>query len=706
MSNSAQSLSLERKIKMHEAREAIINRLAMTLPSAINLDRFLNVIVSELGRMMNADRCDVIQLTSASELRISHEWRASSDVASSLGTVIPLDLKQLSDRVDIRKPIRLDDTAAPGLDQKVRFLAASLGTRSLLVVPVILNDDVLGLVGLHMTRTLREWLDDEVSFLQSIAGQIAVGYQYTRLYTDKEREAETKRALLSIANALNARSDFREVSGLVLERAVALVGADYSALGVLDGNANRISLAAFKAAPHASIEQVQGLLDQHGQSLDVTAFPAMVEVLAQGKTLRLLETDLPFPFRMLFNSILGGRAALVAPVRVGGQTFGLLGLVWSEAREGFQDHEVALVEGIADQIGTALERDQLSAEIMHLRSALHERYGEERIIGQTAAIRRAIELALSVADTQTTVLIEGESGTGKELLANLIHYNSGREDQPYVKLNCGAIPETLLETELFGHEKGAFTDARALRRGRFEEANGGTLFLDEVGEMSLSAQVRLLRVMQDGEFTRVGGSEVIKTDVRVVAASNVDLKRAVELGSFRQDLFYRLSVFPIKLPPLRERPEDIHPLVIHFIEHYKQKTGRFISGISKDALQALITYEWAGNVRELENAIERAVIIASGRQIELEDLPEAISKIALEARDRIKVERAKAASEGRTTTFEVTVPSSMEEIERQAIEATLDYTEGDKSHAARALGIGRKTLYRKLEQYNGSVKKG
>jgi len=705
MSNSAQSLSLERKIKMHEAREAIINRLAMTLPSAINLDRFLNVIVSELGRMMNADRCDVIQLTSASELRISHEWRSSSDVASSLGTVIPLDLKQLSDRVDIRKPIRLDDTAAPGLDQKVRFLAASLGTRSLLVVPVVLNDDVLGLVGLHMTRTLREWLDDEVSFLQSIAGQIAVGYQYTRLYTDKEREAETKRALLSIANALNARSDFREVSSLVLERAVALVGADYSALGVLDRNANRISLAAFKAAPHASIEQVQGLLDQHGQSLDVTAFPAMVEVLAQGKTLRLLETDLPFPFRMLFNSILGGRAALVAPVRVGGQTFGLLGLVWSEPREGFQDHEVALVEGIADQIGTALERDQLSAEIMHLRSALHERYGEERIIGQTAAIRRAIELALSVADTQTTVLIEGESGTGKELLANLIHYNSGREDQPYVKLNCGAIPETLLETELFGHEKGAFTDARALRRGRFEEANGGTLFLDEVGEMSLSAQVRLLRVLQDGEFTRVGGSEVIKTDVRVVAASNVDLKRAVELGSFRQDLFYRLSVFPIRLPPLRERPEDIHPLVIHFIEHYKQKTGRFISGISKDALQALITYEWAGNVRELENAIERAVIIASGRQIELEDLPEAISKIALEARDRIKVERAKAASEGRTTTFEVTVPSSMEEIERQAIEATLDYTEGDKSHAARALGIGRKTLYRKLEQYNGSARK-
>src|SRR4029079_12081068 len=210
--------------------------------------------------------------------------------------------------------------------------------------------------------------------------------------------------------------------------------------------------------------------------------------------------------------------------------FGLLGFVWSK-QSTFEEHDIALIEGIADQIGTALERDQLSTEVMRLKSELHQRQSE--LIGQAPAIRRAIELGLNVADTNTTVLILGESGTGKELMANLIHYNSGREGKPFVKINCGAIPETLLESELFGHEKGAFTDARSQRVGRFEEANGGTLFLDEIGEMSLQAQVKLLRVLQDGEFTRIGGSDVIKSDVRVIAATNIDLEKAVEQGKFR-----------------------------------------------------------------------------------------------------------------------------------------------------------------------------
>src|SRR5438552_3574923 len=694
------SLSLERKLKLHEARESIIGRLASNLPTSINLDSFLQVIVAELGQMMEVDRCDIIKLTPEGELRISHEWRASENVPSSLEARIPVDVPTLSQYLDVRRPIKLDDTSSPELDHKVRFFAKSLGTRSLLVVPVVLGDEVLGLIGLHHTRVVRHWTDEEVAFLVSIATQLAIGYQYTRIYTDKKREAEPTEALLEIANALNARSDFGEVTSAVLDRTLSLVGADYCALGVLDSDEKRISLAAFKAAPHARTDNVRGLIEAHGQSMDITAYPAMVEVLAQGKTLKLLESDLPLPLRIMFNATLGGRAALVAPVRIAGHAFGLLGLVWSEPRDGFKDHEVALVEGIADQIGTALERDHLSAEVMRLKSALHERYGEEGIIGQAPAIRRAIQLGLSVADTQTSVLIHGESGTGKELLANLIHFNSGREDKPYIKLNCGAIPETLLESELFGHEKGAFTDARARRRGRFEEADGGTLFLDEVGEMTLAAQVRFLRVLQDGEFTRVGGNELLRADVRIIAASNVDLERAVDEGSFRRDLFYRLSVFPINLPPLRERREDIHPMVIHFLEHYKQRTGRFVSGISKPALSALISYDWPGHVRVLENAVERAVIIAAGRQIELDDLPSAIGNVLSKRDAMVRAERAQAANEGRSAKLEIEVPSSMDEIERHAIQATLDYTSGYKTRAAKLLNIGRKTIYRKLDQYN------
>src|SRR2546423_824201 len=695
------SLSLERKLKLHEARESIIGRLASNLPRSINLDSFLQVIVAELGQMMEVERWDIVKLRPGGELGISHEWGASENGPSSVNARIPVDVATLSQYLDVRRPIKLDDTSSPELDHKVRFFAKSLGTRSLLVVPVVLDNDVVGLIGLHHTRAPRHWSDEEVAFLVSIATQLGIAYQYTRIYSDKKREAETTQALLEIANALNARSDFGEVTSAVLERAVTLVGADYCALGVLDADEHRISLAAFKAAPHAVTDKVQGLIESYGKSLDITEYPAMVDILSQGKTFKLHETDLPIPLRAIFNAKLGGRSALIAPVRIAGHAFGLLGFVWSEQRDRFTDYEVALVEGIGSQIGTALERDHLSAEIMRLKSALHERYGEERIIGQAPAIRRAIELGLSVADTQTSVLIHGESGTGKELLANLIHFNSGREDQPYIKLNCGAIPETLLESELFGHEKGAFTDARARRSGRFEEANGGTLFLDEVGEMSLGAQVRLLRVLQDGEFTRVGGNEVLKSDVRIIAASNVDLERAVDQGTFRRDLFYRLSVFPITLPSLRERREDIHPLVIHFLEHYKQRTGRFISGISKEALRALVSYDWPGNVRELENAIERAVIIAAGRQIELDDLPTAIGNVAAPREALARPEPAQAASEGRSTIIENPGPSAVDDTERKAIEATLDYTSGDKTKAARLLNIGRKTIYRKLDQYNG-----
>ena len=690
-----QTLSLERKIQMHEAREAIIDRLARDLPASIELERFLNVVVSELGRMLQADRCDLLQFNGGTELQISHEWRRDNKVPSSKGTVIPINAQKLSEQFDIRKPIKIDDTSQ-AKDKTLKFFAKALDTRSLLIIPIIKGEDVLGLIGLHDTRRPRIWLDDEISFLESIARHLVIGYQYTNLYVAQERESHRTNALLEIANTLNSHSDFNEVSTRVIERAITLVGADYGALGVLDEAGKKISLASFRAAEGIKPSRVLKMVESHGKSLNIDTFAAVSELIRDGKTMSVNDAHLPLAIRLIFNTQLGGKAALLSPVRVGGSTFGLLGFVWSKATV-FDEHDINLVEGIADQIGTALERDQLSAEVMRLKSELHQRRSE--IIGQAPGIRRAIEMALNVAGTNTTVLVQGESGTGKELLANLIHFNSGREKQPYIKINCGAIPESLLESELFGHEKGSFTDARSQRIGRFEEADGGTLFLDEIGEMSLQAQVRLLRVLQDGEITRVGGSEVIRSDVRVIAATNIDLEAAVEEGRFRKDLFYRLSVFPITLPPLRGRIEDIHPLVFHFLERYKEKTGRFVSGISKEALRALINYEWTGNVRELENAIERAVIIASGRQIELDDLPEAISRRAFETHALVRQERARAAASGNTIGIDIEMPATMDEIERQVIAATLDYTEGDKSRAARLLNIGRKTLYRKLEQY-------
>jgi transcriptional regulator with GAF, ATPase, and Fis domain len=689
-------LSPERRLSMQQARDAIIDRLARDLPTDIDLERFLNAVVSELGRMLDADRCDLLQIREGSDLVISHEWRKDRSVPKSQGTTIPFDEERLSEMFDISKPIRINDTSK-FKDATLKFFARALDTLSLLIIPIQLNGRVLGLIGLHDTKKARVWLDEEVEFLESIARQLAIGYQYTTLYVAQGKETRRTNALLEIANMLNSHSDFGEVSNGVLERAINLVGADYGALGVLDPAGKKISLAGFRSAEGIKLGKMLKMIEQYNKSLDVDTFAAIGELIRDGKTLQLVDSQLPFAIRVFFNTQLRGKAALVTPVNVAGKTFGLLGFVWS-TRSAFEEHDIALIEGIADQIGTALDRDQLSTEVMRLRSELSQRQQTE-IVGQAPEMRRAIEMALNVAGTDSTVLITGESGTGKELIANLIQRNSGRERTPFIKINCGAIPETLLESELFGHEKGAFTDARDRRIGRFEEANGGTRFLDEIAEMSPQAQVRLLRVLQDGEVTRLGGKDVMKVNVRVIAATNKDLEEAIDAGTFRKDLYYRLSVFPISLPPLSDRREDVHMLVVHFLERYKEKTGRFVSGISKDAKDALLNYDWPGNVRELENAIERAIIIASGRQIELDDLPDAVQRSAGFMPGPVRRGRRSIGPQGGKMLIDLELPAAIGDIEKQVIEATLALTDGDKSGAARLLGIGRKTLYRKIEQF-------
>lgn len=330
----------------------------------------------------------------------------------------------------------------------------------------------------------------------------------------------------------------------------------------------------------------------------------------------------------------------------------------------------------------ALERQALLAENRELRARLAKLNGDRDIIGQSEALRRATELVGQVATSDATVLLTGESGTGKELFARMLYASSDRSEGPFLAVNCAALPESILESELFGYEKGAFTGANQRKIGRFEAADGGTLFLDEIGELSPQVQVRLLRVLQEGSFERLGSNETTHVDVRIVAATNRDLEQEMREGNFREDLFYRLNVINIHVPPLRRRLEDVSLLAEHFLARYGAKNSREITGLSGEALAALSSYKWPGNVRELENVIERAVVLDRDGVIDLDDLPPHI------------VEGADLT----TTHSSITIPlgTPLDEIEKMVIDETLKLTGGNKKMAAQLLGIATRTIYRKL----------
>jgi two-component system response regulator HydG len=347
----------------------------------------------------------------------------------------------------------------------------------------------------------------------------------------------------------------------------------------------------------------------------------------------------------------------------------------------FRMHELRKV------VTKALETQQLLAENQRLREALQDRGPTGRLIGRGSALLKVLHLVSQVAPMKSTVLLSGESGVGKELVAEAIHFQSPRRPNPLVKLNCGALPEGLIESELFGHEKGSFTGATQQRKGRFELADGGTIFLDEISEIPPATQVKLLRVLQEGEFERVGGSQTLKVDVRVIAATNVDLEAAVADGRFRKDLFYRLNVIHIPIPPLRERKEDISLLALHFLDKFCLENNRPAMGFNQEAMAALKNYDWPGNIRELQNVVERAVALCEGNMVELKDLPDEIRRHSPED-DKIVLP----------------VGSSLEEIEHLAIIQTLKKTGGDKELTARLLGIGLATLYRRLKEMQVEIK--
>jgi len=328
----------------------------------------------------------------------------------------------------------------------------------------------------------------------------------------------------------------------------------------------------------------------------------------------------------------------------------------------------------------ALEKQTLILQNRDLRSKLEDKFHFKNIIGRSAKMLKIFELIQHIAAYDSSVLIIGESGTGKELIANAIHFNSPRASMPLIKVSCASLSEGIIESELFGHEKGAFTGAVASRKGRFELAHQGTLFLDEVEDIPLATQIKLLRVLQEGEFERVGGNRTIKVNIRIIAASNRDLQEVVQKGAFREDLYYRLNVVNIKLPPLRERREDIPFLVNFFIEKFNKKYNMKVEGISQRAMNLFVDYEWTGNVRELENTLESILVINSPEIIDIYHLPQ-------EIRD----------SKRRPEVIQIKIGTPLEEVEREMLLHTLKATKGNKRRAAELLGINVRTIHRKME---------
>jgi two-component system NtrC family response regulator len=428
-----------------------------------------------------------------------------------------------------------------------------------------------------------------------------------------------------------------------------------------------------------------GFLRKQGYEVrDAASGPAALALL-RAETVGLLITDVKMPGMSGLDLLREARALNPElPVLVL-TAYGSIADAVAAMRDGAADYLTKPVDldAVLHRVRKVLEGQQLVAENRALRDALRGKYRLEGIVAESGKMQEVLSLVHRVAPSTTTVLLRGESGTGKELIAQAIHYQSGRSARPLVKVNCAALPETLLESELFGHVKGAYTGAVADRAGRFEAAHGGTIFLDEIGDVPAPVQAKLLRVLQEWDFERVGSSRTMKVDVRVIAATNQDLEVAVREKRFREDLYFRLNVVPILIPPLRERREDIPPLLDHFLRKYAAENKRVIRGLTREARDALLKYDYPGNVQELENLIERAVVLCRGEVISLEDLPLSVQ----EAGEGLSPASAPGS-----------LPAELEAVERRMIEEALARAEGVQTRAADLLGISERALRYKLKK--------
>ncbi|MDK9726231.1 MAG: nif-specific transcriptional activator NifA [Sterolibacteriaceae bacterium MAG5] len=504
-------------------------------------------------------------------------------------------------------------------------------------------------------------------------------------------------ALYLVGEILSRSLDFSQTVRKVLEVLDEETGLGRGMVSVVDPESGDLvvnavhgaSLAEDEPVRYHSGEGILGVLLEEKRSI---ALPAAGRDPRFLNRLGIYDRNLPF---------------IAAPINVGGSLRGVLAVQPDEPDDGLLSERARFVEMVANLIGRSVrlsleveqEKKNLAEERDSLRRTVRHQYGFDNIVGRSAAMRRVFDQVRMVSKWNTTVLIRGETGTGKELIANAIHYHSPRSRGPYVRLNCASLPENLLESELFGHEKGAFTGAVGSRKGRFELADGGTLFLDEIGEISPAFQAKLLRVLQEGELERVGGSRTMKVDVRVIAATHRDLEAAVDAGSFREDLYYRLNVMPILLPPLRERPEDVPDLARHLARRIGEMQGRPVA-ITEAAVRRLSQYPWPGNVRELENCLERAAIMSESGSIDA---------------DLIRVDRGREAPAASAPVFQPVaappspVPAAGDAAdpgldERSRVIAALEQAGWVQAKAARLLGMTPRQIAYRIQTLNIQVK--
>jgi formate hydrogenlyase transcriptional activator len=594
---------------------------------------------------------------------------------------IPIEAVQASWVFEHQQP-----AVIPRLEQDTQFLDArrllrERGFQSACALPLTTAHRRLGSLNIAATRAYA-YAEGDVRFLSGIADQVAVALDNALSHAELQDEKDRLMLLLELTNSVVSNLDLHEVLSAVMTTSRRVMRSDSAGVLLPDASRGHLRACAFDFPRGKEILQEGELIPLDGT---VSGHVFRTGTPWVGYVDDLLKTGLEENAKWS-----GFKVGCVLPLISRSRVLGTL-VLGRRDENAYTDDEVRFLMQVANQIAIAVEnalaygeiralKDKLALEKLYLEDEIRSDRAFEEIIGKSAVLRRVLRQVETVAPTDATVLIYGETGTGKELIARAIHNLSPRRPQAFVKLNCAAIPTGLVESELFGHERGAFTGAITQRIGRFELANHGTVFLDEIADLPLELQPKLLRVLQEREFERIGNSRTLRSDARLIAATNGDLAAMVEAQRFRADLFYRLNVFPIHLPPLRERVEDIPLLVRHFVQHFARRMNRTIETISSDTMESLVRYQWPGNIRELENVMERAVILSSGPvlRVPLEDL-----------RDRFASGQANGTHR------------TLEEAERAHILATVKETKwvlsGPRGAATR-LGMNRSTLQFRMKK--------